>query len=158
MTLAVRARLTGEALATCPREESFAEIYAALGDAEAQEEIRRDSPDRGHCKLLTNPKFGPSFCTACPNNPYLPFDPVTGKPNPRARQLALADEVGPAADELIGRALRLRYGLTVPEMGLREEMLVVAAASELDATLERRAANEIARRIAELLAVMLTRR
>ena len=43
-------------------------MYAALGDREAQDEIRKENQHAGHCALLE--KKSPSFCTNCPNNPF----------------------------------------------------------------------------------------
>lgn len=58
-------------------------MFAALGDTQQQERIRRDNPDKSHCYLL---KESPTACTelprafdeipqgsVCPNNPYLRF-------------------------------------------------------------------------------------
>lgn len=65
---------------TCPREESFAEMFDALGNAQAQQDIRREKPDKSHCSILRvsanacaelPQAYGSSPAgSICPNNPF----------------------------------------------------------------------------------------
>ena len=66
---------SGESLATCDREEQFREMLAVLGNREAQDGIREQSPHARHCKLLISKS--PSFCSNCPNNPVRKPDALT---------------------------------------------------------------------------------
>lgn len=59
--------------AKCGREECFADLFLSLGDKEAQDEVRRATPDLRHCGLL---KKDPSCCLVCSlkENPYRGHD------------------------------------------------------------------------------------
>lgn len=48
-------------------EPNFYELYAALGDRDAQEAIREKHEDVKHCPML---RFNANACTGCANNPY----------------------------------------------------------------------------------------
>lgn len=66
---------------SCPREESFSDMFAALGRRDVQDRIRNEAPDKNHCYLLKRSSFACtelplSFDTVkegetCPNNPYV---------------------------------------------------------------------------------------
>ena len=146
--------LSGEANAGCSREESFDEIYEAMGDVQAQEKIRKASPEKGHCKLLTNPRFGASFCTQCPNNPRLEIDLKTGQPNARAELMRLIETYRGVADDVLGLAMHVRYGMMPILESHIEIELVVLACYELEAAAERRGQDHLAQRIAEMMAAM----
>jgi len=76
---ALRAYLRGDAAATCPREPDFARLLRALGDAEAQNQIREANPAVKHCFMLI---ADPNACIAnqrnggrpCPNHPFVEGD------------------------------------------------------------------------------------
>ena len=78
LPLVLREAWGGESVPLCDREENFQEMYIALGDRDAQDEIRKDNPHASHCSLLKNKSS--SFCTDCPNNPHRIPDSVTSKP------------------------------------------------------------------------------
>ena len=74
----------------CIREDNFQEMYAVLGNFEAQEKIRKAHPKGRHCFLLKD--HSPGFCecltyeikdfegqvfpvgSRCPNNPFTRTD------------------------------------------------------------------------------------
>ena len=144
--------LNGDSVPTCDREESFVEIYAAIGDAEAQQAIREENPDKYHCKLLTDPKYGPSFCPSCPNNPHLPVNPITKKPNPKHELLRLCEEHAVVALESIVAAGRLRSGFSVGPLSFRQEEAVQIAGTELETAKLRYQGQFIAAEISKVLA------
>lgn len=57
----------------CPREDSFSEIYAALGDTDAQTAIRDRTPHKHHCRWL---RKDPNACTALPAASGVPEDKI----------------------------------------------------------------------------------
>jgi hypothetical protein len=66
-----------DGIVNCPREESFSAMYAALGDREQQNDIRRRWPDKRHCVYLRKDANaceclppGIREGEVCPNNPY----------------------------------------------------------------------------------------
>ena len=63
------ARSSNLALAKCAREDSFQQLFAAIGDKSAQDEIRAEKPEAKHCGLLEQM---PDACMRCPldGNPF----------------------------------------------------------------------------------------
>jgi len=121
---------------------------------ETQETIRKASPDKAHCKLLIDAKFGPSFCTQCPNNPRQEIDLKTGQKNLRAETYRLVNDFGGIAEEVLDLAMHVRYGF-MPALELYvERELVVMACFELEAAAERRGQDHLAQRLAEMLSAM----
>lgn len=64
----------------CIREEKFEAMFAALGDQQKQEEIRKATPELSHCKFLRESSTACAELprqiehvpagTICPNNPF----------------------------------------------------------------------------------------
>ena len=52
---------------TCPDEENFAEMYEALGNYKAQEQVRILHPKASHCELLL---VNATACSNCKKNPH----------------------------------------------------------------------------------------
>jgi hypothetical protein len=65
----------------CPREESFEEMFASIGNQELHNTIRRQTPDKKHCYLLRKSAMACNelpeafddlpLGSPCPNNPYI---------------------------------------------------------------------------------------
>ena len=53
-------------LNVCPDEPDFDKLYPLLGDREAQDAIREETPDTKHCQLLV---ISSHACDGCPKNP-----------------------------------------------------------------------------------------
>lgn len=127
-----------------------------LGDREAQEQIRQASPDKVHCKLLQDVKFGPSFCPQCPNNPYL--DKSTGERSEQGEALQLMEGYGGIVEEAVDLGLRVRYGLPVEFSSWLEEEIALVAASEIEVSMLRGQANIIASKLSEVFVAMFGKR
>jgi len=121
---------------------------------QTQETIRKASPDKAHCKLLTDSKFGASFCPQCPNNPRLETDLKTGQKNPRAEIYRLVNDFGGLAEEVLGLAMHVRYGFVPILESYVERELAVMTCFELEAATERRQQDHLAQRLAEMLSAM----
>lgn len=133
---------TGASIGGCPIEPQFKELYAVLGNREAQDQIRDKHPEVAHCPKL---RQEPNACTGCANNPH-------ERPERRAEQERL-QSYGP----LVNRAFRLH---TLAELGLLDrdaltstdiEMLQTVH-SEILATRMKAQALFIAERVAQLFA------
>jgi len=134
---------SGEGIANCVREPDFQEIYSVLGNREAQDRIRDANPGVKHCHLLI--KNSPSYCTSCPNNPYL-NTALAGK-------IKHVEEYGPLAQEILGLYSLSRSGVVRKEdltaVGLQALMVAGPLLMEKDAMIQ---GQYIAAEVSKILA------
>lgn len=134
-----RGAITGK----CPDEPQFHEMFAALGDREAQEEIRLSHPDVAHCgKLEVNAKA----CNGCPLNPM--------KPEKLAKRERIEDGM-PLIDAAVTLEEQARLGLlSLQSITSQEMILLTTQRQHHDFQTDERLAILIANKMYEVLSKM----
>lgn len=115
-----------------------------LGDSEAQDQIRKRTPDKSHCKLLLKDS---SFCTACPNNPH----------NDKARfeKIGIVHEFGSLIDDARQLRSMLRLGIVASTELSPEQVTAVTVYDEaIEFELVRLQADWVGVKVAEVVSKM----
>jgi hypothetical protein len=123
----------------CPLEPQFNQLYAVLGDAEAQDKIRAKHANVSHCPKL---RHHASACTGCPNNPRESADAI-----------ALQERID-ACGPLLNRALRLH---TLAECGLLNRSDLTSAEIDMLSIAHHEIVTARMRRQAEMIGEVLSK-